>query len=124
MTIDLGTAAEGLGGLVTAIGGVYTAIHQIRVSSKKKQEKHRQEILDQAKTEMGRIEVSFNEKITALENDLENHKVNTSKDLIFMKATYAGEVKVLGDKIESIREQLNQQHSQLLAVLTRMIDKK
>jgi septal ring factor EnvC (AmiA/AmiB activator) len=124
MTVDLNTAVGICAGAVTAIGGVYTTIRHVIASSKRKKAEHSQAILNEAKTEMAKIEASLNEKIKNLEVELQNQKDNISKDLAHLKEIYGAEIKVLGDKIESLRSDLQDQHSSMVALLTKLVNSK
>lgn len=124
MTVDINVALEAGAAVITAVGGLYTAGRRVIAHSKKKSEQYREGILKQANDEMGKVKTELTEKIKSIETELENHKVNISKDLGFLKQTYSTEIKNLGDKIETVREQLNTQHAQLVALLTRLIDTK
>lgn len=124
MTVDIGTALEGLAAAVTALGGLYTGVHKLNSSLKHKKERYRQAILDQAKEEMAKIRSELDEKLKDLESELANQKENVARDMDHMKETYNSEIRVLGGKIEELREQLNTQHSQLIGFLTKLIDSK
>lgn len=123
MNFDIVTISEAAAGAITAISGLYAAARHLRYNIQAKKDKERQAILAIAEEQINKIAFEFEEKIKNIKNDLENHKVNVSKDFGFLKETYSSEVKNLGEKIEIIRDQLSQQHGQLVALLTRMIDK-
>jgi ferritin-like protein len=123
MVLDIITLVEASAGAVTALSGTYAAWRHVRYSIQGKKDKERQAILSKAKEEIAKVEAKLEDKIKQIEIELENHKTNISKDFGFLKETYSSEVKNLGDKIETVREQLSQQHSQLITLLTRLIDR-
>jgi len=122
MNIDMNTAVEGLAGAVTAIGGIYTAGKHFITRAKKKKERYRQEILDQASSELARVEAALSEKIKLLEIQLAVQKDNVSRDLGHLKEVYNAEIKVLADKIDDLRKDLSDQHQSMVALLTKLVD--
>jgi chaperonin cofactor prefoldin len=123
MIIDTSTLLEGLGGITTLLSA-YKGLDFILSKLKKKKEAYRRGILEQAKAEVDVIKRDLELKISALENEFEVQKENVIRDFAHMRESYSFEIKVLGDKINDIRDQLNQQHSQLVSLLTQMIDNK
>ena len=124
MNIDLPTALEGAAGAVTALGGAYTTVRHLLNRSKIKKQEHRQDILKEAKEEADKIKISLETKIKALEVEFQTQKQNVSKDLAHFKETHGAEVKALGEKIESLRQDLSQQHQALIGLLTKLVDTK
>jgi hypothetical protein len=122
MTIDIPTTLEAAAGLITAIGGVYPAISHYKAKVKKNKELYRKEILDQAKTEMEKIEKDLKDKIKFLESEFQAQKISIYKDFNFFKETHNSEIKALGEKIENLRADLSQQHANLVALLTKLVD--
>jgi hypothetical protein len=122
MTIDLNTAIAGITGIVTGLGGIYTGFKHLKASSNRKKEAYKESILCQASQDMEKIRLGLEEKIKIIEIELENQKQNVSKDFEHFKDTHNAEVKVLGEKIESLRQDLSQQHQALVNLLTKLID--
>lgn len=120
--IDIGMALEGAGGAVTAVGGVYAFIRHISHKRKRAEEKYKEDILDQARSEMKKIEESLEIKIKILEIELESQKLNVSKDFSHFKETHNAEVRVLGEKIENLRQDISQQHQALVGLLTKLVN--
>lgn len=123
MNIDPTTTLGSLAGAVTAISGIWAFVRHIKYSAIAKKDRERQDILDKANEEMGKIESKLNDKIRRLEEEFKNHKENLEKDLGFMRSTYNAEIRTLGDKIEALRENLEAQHSQLVNLLTKLVSK-
>lgn len=123
MTIDLALACEGLGGAVTAVGGLYAFGKRLIANSKRKKEEHKQAILEQAKEEAQKIVNSLEDKVKKLEVEFRAQEMSISKDLSHFKETYNNELKVLGEKIESLRQDISQQHQALVGLLTKLVDR-
>lgn len=121
MVVDLNIMLEAGAASVTAIGGIYGVARRIVTSSKRKKELYRQEILDRAKEEADRIREALEDKIRTLEIEFENQKQSVEKDFEHFKEVHGAEVRVLGEKIESLRADLAAQHSSLVALLTKLV---
>lgn len=124
MNIDLPSALGTAAGAITALSGIYAGFRHIRYSLKAKKDAEREAILKQANDEMKKIQYALESKINDIESKVESQKETIARDLAFMKETHISEIKVLGDKIEDLREQLNIQYSQLIGLLTKLIDNK
>ena len=59
MQIDIGTAAEGIGGAVTAIGGLYGAAKHFINRYKKHKEKYREDVLKEARADLDRVSLAL-----------------------------------------------------------------
>jgi polyhydroxyalkanoate synthesis regulator phasin len=124
MPFDLPTLLETTGAAITGLAGAYKAVRHISSRMKKSRESYKQDIIGQAKEEMGKIERSLEAKIKILEVELETQKLNVFKDFSHFKETHNSEIKVLGEKIENLREDLAAQHQSLVNLLTRLVDNK
>lgn len=113
---------EGAAGAVTAFGGLYAGARHLIVGHKRKKEEYRQSILNKANEEMAKIKTELEEKIKGLENELANQKENIYKDLGHLKEIYNAEIRTLGDKIDSLRSDLQDQHQSMVALLTKLVD--
>ena len=122
--IDIVSTAEAIGGAATAIGSTWAAIKHLKYNRKSKKEKERQEILDTAHEAMSKIEVKLNGRINKLEIELEAQKLSVSRDLDHVKEIYNAEIRNLADKIDSLRQDLGEQHSNMVALLTKLVGSK
>lgn len=122
MALDIVSTSEAFGAAVTAIGAVYGAIRHVGHKIRDKREKHKEEILGLAKEEMGRIRDSLENKIRDLEIELENQKDNVAKDFSHIKEVYNAEIRALGDKIDSLRSDLSAQHTNMVNLLTKLVN--
>lgn len=122
--MDLTTATGITAAVVTAVGGIYTSYRHVTLGMAIKREKYKEDILNQAKGEMSRIEDKFEEKIKKIEIELESQKLSVSKDLGHMREIYNAEIKTLGEKIDDLRSDLQDQHQSMVALLTRLVNSK
>jgi hypothetical protein len=120
--IDPNTAVEAAIASVTACGGLWTGIRHISTRSKRKREELRQEILKEAKQEADKVKSQLEAKISALDNEFKIQKTSVSKDFETFKQIHNSEIKVLGEKIESLRQDIADQHQALVQLLTRLVD--
>ena len=109
-------------GAIAALGTVWAIIQGISHGLKRKKEIYRQAIIDEAKAEMELVRLLLEEKIRKLEVELETQKEAVRKDLSHMSALYDAETKVLGEKIEALRQDLLQQHQSLVGLLTKLVN--
>ena len=107
MHIDLNTISDWitvLTPILTVIGASYVALRKV-VRDNQKTKKHHEE------------------KIAALETNLALLKDNVDKDIAHLKESYKSEIKFLGEKIQELRQEVHDQHGQLLAILMKLIGK-
>lgn len=119
---DIGTLLEGLGGAAAAISSSYAGVRHMVKRSKAKKAEARAAILAEANAEMLKIRAELEDKIRNLEVELENQKINLSKDLSHLREIYNAEIKVLGEKIDTLRADLADQHTSMVALLTRLVE--
>lgn len=112
-----------IGEFLSTIGGAWLFIRKIAKDNKVARKEQAADILQSAKEEDKLLKAKLEARIDSLETELKNLESNVAKDLAHTKEAYTAEIKNLGEKIEQIRTQLNDQHSQLLAFLTRLVEK-
>jgi hypothetical protein len=117
LNTDIGIGA----GVVTVLGSVWQLYRHISFKQTLKKDRERGAILAEAKAELSRVENDLNEKIKVLEIELAVQKDNVSKDLSHLKEVYNAEIKVLGEKIDLLRQDLQSQHSSMVALLTKLV---
>lgn len=120
--LDIPTVLEATAGIITALGSAYPAISHFRAKSRKNKENYRKEILDKAKNDMEIIEKSLDNKINLLAMETQTLKLGIYKDFNFFKETHTNEVRALSEKIELLRTDLSQQHTNLVNLLTKLVD--
>ncbi len=122
--MDLNTIMGIAAGAVTVVGGAYAIIRKYTLAKAIQQEEYRESILRKAKEEADKIKDGLEDRINKVEAEIKSQKEGVAKDFAFMKSSYQSEVKTLGDKIEDLRTQLNNQHSDLIALLTKLVETK
>lgn len=132
-SIELSTLLA-MAGAISAIGGAWLTVRKVTKDLKKERDLEAAKILQEAKEAGAKMKAQMeaarakeiNEisaKITALEARLNNLEDSVIKDFSHMRETFNGEIRNLGEKIEDLRSDLNSQHGQLVALLTKMIEK-
>lgn len=127
MVLEWQTVLSVFGGISTIVG-TYFVIMRIRLSNKQEKQKEKDTekaaILQTVKEEIAAFVSDLEGKINLLKSDTQNLEENTGKDLQHLKETYNGEIKDLGQKIENLRSDLRHQHTQMIQLLTKLIDNK
>lgn len=123
MIIDA-VLVEEVAGAVTAVGGVIHVVQRIFANLKTKKEEYKRSILKQAKAEAEAVRIDLEAQIKALEKELENQKLNVSKDFSHLRETYNAEIKALGEKIANLHLDLTNQHQSLVVLLTQLVNRK
>lgn len=111
-----------IGSAVAITGTIFEMIRRSHGIIERRNERKKQEIIKIARFEANEVRRSCEEKLKDLEIQLQIQKDNVAKDLVHLKETYNAEIKVLGEKIETLREDLSNQHQNLVALLTKLID--
>jgi len=119
--VDFSSIMTVAGSIVT-LGTCVITIQKILKNIKKDREEHNAKILQAAKEEVSAARSKLEGRIRALEADLDNLKDTVSRDLEHVKETHSSELKNVSEKIKEIRQELRDQHSQILQLLTTLID--
>jgi predicted RNase H-like nuclease (RuvC/YqgF family) len=133
-TIEIGSILAIATGITTVCGAIL-AIKKLNDKAKKERKAEAAAILQSAKENDAKIQAAWaakrellyaelDGKIESVKKDLENLRENVEKDMDHMKTTYNGELRNLGDKIEDLRTDLRNQHSQLVELLTAIVSTK
>lgn len=110
------------GGIVT-LGGAYLTIKKIINSNKSEKKAQYNEVLKAAREEFELKEQKLLLKIQFVEERIDNLEKDVTKDINHLKESYSNEIKSLGEKIENLREELRVQHSNLLNLISKLIEK-
>lgn len=110
--------------LIIAISGLILTWQKIVKNAKKDREEHTAKILQSAKEDDNLLKAKLEARIEKIDAQLKNLELNVNKDMDHLKQTYSMEIKTLGDKIELLRDELRQQHSGLIDLLTKIVSKK
>lgn len=120
--IDQNSLIEASSGIVAIVGGLYTGIRRLRSSSKAKKIQEREEILLKAMEGADKIREELETKIKIIEMELKNQKESMSKELHAMRDSYNSEIRILGQRIQELKEDLSQQHQSLVGLLTTLVN--
>ena len=107
--------------IVTAIGGIYTLLKIVR-EIKKAHKIDNDNLLQEAKELDDVVKNKLESRMKLLESQLTNLEHSVAKDLINIKDNHAIELKNLSERIELLRTDLNLQHSQIINLLTKLIN--
>jgi hypothetical protein len=110
-------------GAVSIVSGAWYSVLKILRELRKTKKAEADRIIEECKELDLIAKNKLEAKINLLEAQLHNIEINVAKDLSNLKESHAVALSNLSEKIESIRDQLNEQHSQLLSFLTRLLDK-
>lgn len=110
-----------IGGALTTVGGAVYYIQKIVKGIHKSKKDEIEKIINECKELDQIVKNKLETKISVLEMQLENLKIDVNKDLSSLKDAHAIELKNLGERIELLREDLQTQHSQIINLLTKLI---
>lgn len=113
----------GLSGAITVLGGAWLTLRKVSKDLQVSKERAEAKILQAAKEADATVKLELKNKISELEIKLDDLRSDVEKDMIHLKETYNGELRFLGQKIEELRKEVHDQHSQLVSLLMKMIDK-
>lgn len=116
------TSILSLAGIVTAVGGAWLTIRKITDKIDRRKRAEAAVILQTAKEADSQLKAKIESRIHDLEVKIKVMDENHLKDMEHLKETYNGEIKFLGQKIESLREEVRNQHGQLVQLLSKLID--
>jgi putative protein kinase ArgK-like GTPase of G3E family len=112
------TIAEGLSGIV----GFLAAIAKVIKETKKAKKEEANRIIEECKELDLVVKDKLEAKISVLENKIHALESDVAKDFDNLKETHAIELKNLSERIELLRLDLNTQHSQIIGLLTKLIN--
>lgn len=118
----------------TAFGTAWLTYRKISKDHSKEQETREAKVLQLAKEHVSRVKQELQSKSELDKKDFENavadaikqlnaFKASVEKELDHIREKQAGEIRVLGDKIEDLRSELRAQHGKLIDMLTELIRK-
>jgi len=109
--------------MITAFGTAWITIRKIAKDAEKQKKIQSASILQAAKEADAVLFTKLDNKIHDLSLELKVHKESNQKDLEHLKETHNSELKNLGEKIETLRDELRQQSKNILELLSKMIGK-
>lgn len=110
-----------VGGL-SAIGALVVTWQKVVKNLKKSKEERDARLLQEAKEEAAAVKVQLEAKIEKLEQKLKTVESSVKQEIGHVRDLHENEIKALGEKIESLRDELKTQHVQLMNILTKLID--
>ena len=109
-------------GAITVIGGSWLTVRKIQQGADASKKALSEEILKAAREELAVKEKDLQARLNQLDTRIETLETSVDKDLQHLRETYNGEIRNLGQKIEDLRSELRNQHTQMVSLLTKMID--
>lgn len=100
-------------GCVLLICSIIATWQKIVKNTKRDRALHEAKMLQSSKEEARKIKLELEARLDKMDLQISH-----------LKETYAAEVKVLGEKIDSLRSELHGQHSQMITLLSKLIDSK
>jgi len=124
LLIHLSTTIAAVAGAVVAIQKSFKNAREERESHSEEKDKQAKKILKDAEEALELVKSQLDAKVEAVNVKVSALEVSTEKELAHLKELHNNEIRNLGEKIEQLRKQLNDQHTQLLSFLTRLVEKK
>lgn len=110
-------------GLVTAVGTAIYTVQKVTKNLKTDKKEFKAEILQESFEADEKNKAELESKINALRTQLDTLSDSVEKDLAHLQQTQEGEIKALGEKIEHLRHELRAQHTSLINLVTKLIDR-
>src|ERR1035437_2028160 len=111
-------------GLALCIATLVVTLQKVFKNFRKERDEYAAKVMQAAKEDDAVIKAKLEAKIEALSVKINSLEASVNKDMAHLKETYTSEIKNLGDKIENLRDELRQNHSGLIDLLTKMVAKK
>lgn len=108
---------------ISAIGGAWLTILKIGEKGRKASLLLTTQIIKEAKENDESLKQKLESKIEAIRAELKNLEFSVNKDIVHIKETQADQLKMLGDRIDVLREELQINHGNLVNLLTKLIDR-
>lgn len=109
--------------IIIAVSSLILTWQKIAKNAKKTREEETAKILQKAKEEDNLLKAKMEAKIEGLSKEVKNLELSVQKDISHLKESYSADLKNLGEKIETLRYELNQRHSDLIELLTKIVGK-
>lgn len=108
-------------GALGAIGTVTITFMKIKASFKKEIDEEIEQAITQAR-ELADADIkAFNMRLDSISREISSLEGKVDKEIEHVKSIYNNEIRVLAEKIESLREEVRGQHSQLVSLLTKLV---
>jgi hypothetical protein len=114
---------EAIASTLVAAGGIYSGVRSLLSAYRRKKSVYRQAILDEAQQHAELMKIELEAKIKSALDEIQNIKNSVEGDLSNLKNNHSIELKNLGEKVQLLREELQDQSRGILALLTKLVDK-
>lgn len=104
-----------------SIASVFLTAQKLIRHLKSEKEKEIEQVLEKAMAELQKEKTLLEMKIQACFDENERLRESLEKEIEFTRSSYEMEVKNLGDKIESLKEEVRSQNTQILNLLAKLI---
>lgn len=108
---------------ISVLGGAYLTVKKIARDAEKSKEHQAASILQSAREEDTLIKTKLEARIELIKVELANVKYNIDKDLSHIRDSHSKDIENLGKKIEDLREEFRNANSQLVELLTKIVNK-
>ena len=114
------------GALGIAMGGatLTVTLQKVFKNFRKEREEYSAKILQSAKEDDSRLRIRLEARLDKMETQIVTLETKINSDIDHLKEIYSAEIRVLGEKIETLRDELRNQHSQMVTLLSKLIDNK
>jgi CII-binding regulator of phage lambda lysogenization HflD len=99
------------------------SLQKVLKNFRKEREEYAAKVMQAAKEDDAVLKAKLEARIEKLDAQLQNLEFNIAKDMSHLQNTYESEIKNLGTKIEDLRSELRNQHSQLISLLSDIVKK-
>ena len=113
-----------IGQMIIALGSiasVFLTAQKLVKHLKSEKEKEIEQVLDKAMAELQKEKTLLEMKIQACFDENERLRESLEKEIEFTRTSYEIEITNLGDKIESLKEEVRSQNTQILNLLSKLI---
>lgn len=129
------TAMLPMAGAIVTLGTAYLTVRKVAHDAKRDKKEQAAEILQTAKEEIAKaktaianqsalVQKDFEARLDNLEQEFQAHKESVEKDFAHVRETYNSEIRNLGEKIESLRDELRSSNNQVIGLLSKLISDK
>ena len=119
--VNLSTLAS-VAVVVSTVAGAYLKVRKITKDHQKDRKVEAAAILQRAKEEDAKVKADMEAKIESLNTKLNSIHLSVEKDIAYIKESHSNELNALSEKIETLRDELRNQHNNLVTLVTKLID--
>jgi CII-binding regulator of phage lambda lysogenization HflD len=116
--------AYGAVGMAVAVVTLVVTVQKVFKNFRKEREEYAAKILRIAKEDDSLLKAKLEARIEKIDTKVRTLEIKINSDIGHVKEIYSAEIKVLGEKIETLRDELRNQHSQMVTLLSKLIESK